>query len=474
MSWYKTGTVSVNTGQTSVIGVGTKFASNARVGDGFRAPDGEWYEIVNIASETVLGIFPAYIGPSVSTSTSWMVAPLQGYNKESADRLRAITDNISATIDSINNKQDKSAKLTSISNLSGTVNRYTLPFLSGVSNDFVPALLAENARDTNTSNIPQIGHAGWGSTNPINLNATSDINNILQNAMFVCSGLTPAGIPSGTGDFYLQNINNGGGWITQTAWEVTGPRSYTRWKNSNTGVWSEWSEIYTTTAKIDASSQTKLRLRNYLGIGTPHTYCVNIDALTQDQSLVLGYSYVSSTTTGTKPGGYVFGVVNTVISTGDHCQQEFVGLTAQAGVTQRSYRRSGYGAQWGPWRLVIDSDSATAMTVEEGGIISQTRIGGVTRTKFASGLQIVNGNFGNTPSVGVGQSGIINLTIPINTGIDTAYTSTNVTATPFNTYDWYGVITSYMSSATNLVLVCRNGATEQQFSVRGTIIGYWK
>lgn len=91
MAWYKTGTVTVNNGETSVSATGTKFATNSRVGDGFRGPDGEWYEITNIASETVLGIYPAYQGPSVVDSLNYMIAPLQGYNKESADRLREIT-----------------------------------------------------------------------------------------------------------------------------------------------------------------------------------------------------------------------------------------------------------------------------------------------------------------------------------------------------------------------------------------------
>ncbi|AXF53119.1 MAG: tail fiber protein [Caudoviricetes sp.] len=92
MAWYKTGTVSVITGDTVVTATGTRFASNVRVGDGFTGPDGEWYEVVNIASETVLGIYPAYKGPSLADQTNYMIAPLQGYNKESADRLRAITD----------------------------------------------------------------------------------------------------------------------------------------------------------------------------------------------------------------------------------------------------------------------------------------------------------------------------------------------------------------------------------------------
>lgn len=94
MAWYKTGTVSVVNGQTSITGTGTKFATNSRVGDGFRGPDGQWYEITNIASETTISIYPSYQSGTVSNTTAYMIAPIQGYNKESADRLRAITDSL--------------------------------------------------------------------------------------------------------------------------------------------------------------------------------------------------------------------------------------------------------------------------------------------------------------------------------------------------------------------------------------------
>lgn len=108
MAWYKTGSVAVTLNNNVVTGTGTRFASNSRVGDGFNGPDGNWYEIINIASETVLTIYPAYQGVSVGSSTAWMIAPLQGYNKESADRLRAITDSISSVpviVDSIFEKK---------------------------------------------------------------------------------------------------------------------------------------------------------------------------------------------------------------------------------------------------------------------------------------------------------------------------------------------------------------------------------
>ncbi|WP_414156576.1 hypothetical protein [Pseudomonas sp. BNK-30] len=91
MPWYRTGTVAITAGQTTVTGTGTAFALNARVGDAFQGPDGRWYEVTNIASATVLSILPAYQGATVSTGT-YGLAPMQGYVKDSADALRALVN----------------------------------------------------------------------------------------------------------------------------------------------------------------------------------------------------------------------------------------------------------------------------------------------------------------------------------------------------------------------------------------------
>lgn len=88
MTWYKTGTVAVTPGSNAVLGTGTSFIANARVGDAFRGPDGEWYEVINIASNTALSIAPDYQGLAV-TAGGYSLAPMQGYVKDSADALRA-------------------------------------------------------------------------------------------------------------------------------------------------------------------------------------------------------------------------------------------------------------------------------------------------------------------------------------------------------------------------------------------------
>jgi hypothetical protein len=89
MPWLRSGTVSCTQNSTTVTGTNTGFAANARVGDAFLGPDGRWYEVANIASDTVLSILPAYLGANVNAG-AYALAPMQGYVKDSADALRAL------------------------------------------------------------------------------------------------------------------------------------------------------------------------------------------------------------------------------------------------------------------------------------------------------------------------------------------------------------------------------------------------
>ncbi|EPM91312.1 tail fiber domain-containing protein, partial [Pseudomonas syringae pv. actinidiae ICMP 19070] len=97
MPWYKTGTVSVTQNSNAVIGTGTAFIANSRVGDGFRGPDGGWYEVTNIASNTAMSIAPNYQG-ATNNAGGYALAPLQGYVKDSADALRALVNQFGSTL----------------------------------------------------------------------------------------------------------------------------------------------------------------------------------------------------------------------------------------------------------------------------------------------------------------------------------------------------------------------------------------
>jgi len=91
MPWYKSGTVSVALNSNAVIGTGTAFIANSRVGDAFRGPDGGWYEVTNIASDTAMSISPSYQG-ATNAAGVYALAPMQGYVKDSADKLRALVN----------------------------------------------------------------------------------------------------------------------------------------------------------------------------------------------------------------------------------------------------------------------------------------------------------------------------------------------------------------------------------------------
>jgi hypothetical protein len=97
MTWYKKGTVAVTADSNAVIGTGTSFIANSRVGDAFRGPDGEWYEVTNIASDTALSIAPNYQGATLAAG-GYSLAPMQGYVKDSADALRAATQVIASGV----------------------------------------------------------------------------------------------------------------------------------------------------------------------------------------------------------------------------------------------------------------------------------------------------------------------------------------------------------------------------------------
>jgi hypothetical protein len=97
MPWYKAGTVSVAQNSNTVKGSNTSFIANSRVGDAFIGPDGELYEVTNIASDTAMSISPNYQG-ATNAAGGYALAPLQGYVKESADALRSLVNQFGSVL----------------------------------------------------------------------------------------------------------------------------------------------------------------------------------------------------------------------------------------------------------------------------------------------------------------------------------------------------------------------------------------
>lgn len=109
MSWYKQGLVSVTQNSNAVIGAGTAFIANGRVGDAWIGPDSGLYEVTNIASDTALSISPPYKGSTVAGGT-YALAPMQGYLKDTADALRQASLEVGGALDGLEESVQSAAE----------------------------------------------------------------------------------------------------------------------------------------------------------------------------------------------------------------------------------------------------------------------------------------------------------------------------------------------------------------------------
>ena len=94
MAWYKTGTIAVTNGSTTVTGTSTDFINGARAGDGFVGPDDKLYEIASITSTTVLVLSEAY-GGSTASGQSYSIVTMQSRVKDLADSATTLVNNFS-------------------------------------------------------------------------------------------------------------------------------------------------------------------------------------------------------------------------------------------------------------------------------------------------------------------------------------------------------------------------------------------
>lgn len=221
MPWYRTGTVAITAGQTTVTGTGTSFSANARVGDAFQGPDGRWYEVTNIASATVLSILPAYQGGTVAAG-AYGLAPMQGYVKESADRLRQLIDQFGATIAGLGTASTANVTTSSTDKAAGR-------------------LLKNGDYGLTVTSIP--------------LGGGTDANTITDpgNYALAAGGVN---LPATVTAYYLE-VQAHGALVIQRLWGMTAgvaSKSYTRILIS--GVWSAWSEKLSRTDIVGAVSQS--------------------------------------------------------------------------------------------------------------------------------------------------------------------------------------------------------------------------
>lgn len=243
MPWYKSGTVSVTQNSNAVIGTGTAFIANSRVGDAFRGPDGGWYEVTNIASDTALSISPKYQGVTNAAGV-YALAPMQGYVKDSADALRAL----------VNTYGTKLAAL-------GTTGNYdVLPAskggtgLTGVGTA-VSANVTTSTTDTTVGRLLKVGDLGLGAH--IDVSGT-DLNTVFTPGQYwhnAVPGSTNSPVSAAAGYVDVGVAPLAGSTRYEQLWRQLGPNSCFR-RTWNGSVWSAWEKLLTQGSILGAVSQS--------------------------------------------------------------------------------------------------------------------------------------------------------------------------------------------------------------------------
>ena len=169
MPWYKSGTVSVAQNSNAVIGTSTAFIANGRVGDAFQGPDGNWYEVTNIASDTAMSIAPNYQGLT-NAAGAYALAPMQGYVKDTADALREASLQMGNALDGLDESVLQAAGSAAAA-LASKNAAATSEANAGASAG--AALSSENAAATSETNAAQSASASLASKNAAAISETN-------------------------------------------------------------------------------------------------------------------------------------------------------------------------------------------------------------------------------------------------------------------------------------------------------------
>lgn len=258
MPWYRAGTVTATAGQTTITGAGTSFAASSRVGDAFQGPDGRWYEVANIASDLVISILPAYQGATVAGG-NYALAPMQGYVKESADRLRAIVDQYGSLLALFGNATDvvtlranigaaKSGANSDITSIAGLTT--ALSVAQGGTGATTAAAArtslglgsaATKAVGTAAGNVMEVGAGGWLGNSIVD---NGSMNNARPTGLYAASNAVNAPYVA------LQLLSSDWGadprWQSQLALGVSLNKAYFRSILKDQTNATPWAELYHT------------------------------------------------------------------------------------------------------------------------------------------------------------------------------------------------------------------------------------
>lgn len=189
MPWYRTGTVSVTLNSNAVIGNGTAFLANSRVGDAFLGPDGGWYEITNVASNTALSIAPNYRG-ATNAAGAYALTPVQGYTKDLADQARAMIQQWGSTLAGLGSVSTENIVPVAKGGTGGSTQAAARTGL-GLGN------AATRTVGTAATNLMEVGAGGWLGTTAENATTINDYKTSFKLIQPTTAGASDLGLQYG-------------------------------------------------------------------------------------------------------------------------------------------------------------------------------------------------------------------------------------------------------------------------------------
>jgi hypothetical protein len=273
MAWYRDGTVNVQNGDNTVIGVGTAFVANVNVGDLFTLQAGQYnYEVVAVISDTELTLDRNY-EQSNQSNQNYSITPTRGFGREATTAFNGLRAEVESYINSVlsgffENGTEAQPGISFIEDPDTGVRRASSNELAlvtgGVDQLSVAGGVATGAAvqssqyDDTPGRLMLVGAFGLaGAMGNIGNAAVTD--NSIKTGFYEYSGSAgdsggPPGRPLGS-LIHLQRSSSGGEQQLFIAEGSTvGGELWTR--SRTTGAWSDWARHYSTDTALGTVTQS--------------------------------------------------------------------------------------------------------------------------------------------------------------------------------------------------------------------------
>lgn len=231
-SWFSEGTVTVQSGSSTVTGVGTKF-SNCRSGDMFVGPDQGIYQVINPASDTSLSISPAYRGAGAA-GAGYGIVPVNGYPKALADAVNQMVQQWGATLAGLGTVSTENVVPVTKGGTGATTQSAARAGLG-------LGTAATRAVGTAATNLMEVGAGGWLGNSIID---NSNANNARPTGLYSMSGAPNA--PYGAIQLFSSDWGGDPRWQSQLALGISENRVFSRSIQKDQTSATIWVEHYHT------------------------------------------------------------------------------------------------------------------------------------------------------------------------------------------------------------------------------------